>query len=411
MLLMMGPLTGLSFIGAVLTYGELSAAAGETLTPLLGVWAPTFSPCELVAVFLLPFVVIHIVGRDAQSGALKLELQRRLHPLVRIGAKSLIALAAWLIAMLPGFAAIALWASYGGPIHAPELLALLAGHILNGALTISLGAAAASIAEHPSTAAIATLGLTVGAWVASFLAATQGGLWERLAAVTPAAIVDTFQHGLIRLDITLIAIALIATGLGLAAIWQRIGVPTSRRALESIATIVIAALAIAAASTARPSWDLSENRVNSFSIADEQALRSIQDPLRIVVHLAPEDPRRVDLERYTFSKLRRAMPHLDIEYQSTSSSGIYEQANAGYGEIRYHLRGRQQSSRVATPEGVLESIYLLARVEPSQEAKEAPEPAFRGHPMATQPRGAALLFYGLCPVLTGFCAFYFWRRH
>ena len=87
MLLMMGPLTGLSFIGAVRTYGELSAAAGEALTPLLGIWAPTFSPCELVAVFLLPFVVIHIVGRDAQSGALKLELQRRLHPLARIGAK------------------------------------------------------------------------------------------------------------------------------------------------------------------------------------------------------------------------------------------------------------------------------------------------------------------------------------
>ena len=407
MLFLIGPLTGLSFIGAVRSYADLSEGAGEILTPLIGIWAPTFSACELVAVFLLPFVVIHIVGRDAQSGALKLELQRRMPPLARIAAKSIIALAAWLIAMLPGFSAIALWSSYGGTIHTPELLILLTGHILNGALTISLGAAAVSLADHPSTAAILTLGVTVGGWVASFIAALQGGLWERIAAITPAAIVDNFQHGLLRLDTSLIAVTLIATGLVLAAIWQRIGVPARRRALESVATILVAALAILAISQTHSSWDLSENRANSFPIADEQALRAIEDPLRILVRLAPEDPRRVDLERNTFSKLRRVMPRLVIDYQSTTSTGIYEQANVGYGEIQYRMSGRQQSSRVSTPEGVLESIYSLAAIEPS---KDSTGPAFRGHPMTTEPRGAALVFYGLCPALTGLCAFYFLRR-
>lgn len=407
MLLLIGPLTGLSFIEAVRSYAELSEGAGEILTPLIGIWAPTFSACELVAVFLLPFVVIHIVGRDAQSGALKLELQRRLPPLVRIAAKFLIALAAWLIAMLPGLSAIVLWMSYGGTIHTPELLTLLAGHLLNGALTIALGAAAASLAEHPSTAAILTLGVTVGAWVASFIAALQGGPWERIAAITPAAIVDTFQHGLLRLDTSLIAVTLIATGLVLAAIWQRIGVPTRRRALESVATILVAVLAILGSTQANSSWDFSENRVNSFPLADEQALRSIAEPLRIVVHLAPEDPRRVDLERNTFSKLRRVMQRLVIDYESTTSTGIYEQANAGYGEIQYRMGDRQRSSRISTPEGVLESIYSLAAVEVS---KDSIEPAFRGHPMTTEPRGAALLFYGLCPALTGLCAFYCLRR-
>ncbi len=407
MLLLIGPLTGLSFIEAVRSYAELSRGAGEILTPLIGIWAPTFSACELVAVFLLPFVVIHIVGRDAQSGALKLELQRRLPPLARIAAKFLIALAAWLIAMLPGLSAIALWTSYGGTIHTPELLTLLAGHLLNGALTISLGAAAASLAEHPSTAAILTLGVTVGAWVASFIAALQGGLWERVAALTPAAIVDTFQHGLLRLDTSLIAATLIATGLVVAAIWQRIGVPTRRRALESVATIIVAALAILASTQAHSSWDFSENRANSFRLADEQALRSIGEPLRIVVHLAPEDPRRVDLERNSFSKLRRVMPRLTIDFESTTSTGIYEQANDGYGEIQYRMGDRQRSSRISTSEGVLESIYSLAAVEVS---KDSTGPAFRGHPMTTEPRGAALLFYGLCPALTGFCAFYCLRR-
>ena len=46
------------------------------------------------------------------------------------------------------------------------------------------------------------------------------------------------------------------------------------------------------------SWDLSENRGNSFSEADEQALRGIRGPLAIEAHLAPEDPRRFDFEHH-----------------------------------------------------------------------------------------------------------------
>ena len=82
MLLLMGPLVGVSFISAVRTYAEVSglngtsAGVGEAFSPLIGVWAPTFSACELAAVFLLPFVGIRLVAGDRQSGALKLELQQ-----------------------------------------------------------------------------------------------------------------------------------------------------------------------------------------------------------------------------------------------------------------------------------------------------------------------------------------------
>src|SRR5262245_11778590 len=84
LLLAMGPLVGVSFSSAVRTYAELSglngtaAGVGEAFSPLVGVWAPTFSACELAAAFLLPFVAIRVVAGDRQSGALKIELQ---HPL------------------------------------------------------------------------------------------------------------------------------------------------------------------------------------------------------------------------------------------------------------------------------------------------------------------------------------------
>src|ERR1700741_167497 len=104
MLLLMGPLVGVSFIGAVRTYGEASglngtaAGVGEAFSPLVGVWAPTFSACELAAAFLLPFVAIRQVSGDRQSGALKLEMQ---HPMAtgwRVAAKAVVLFVGWVLA-------------------------------------------------------------------------------------------------------------------------------------------------------------------------------------------------------------------------------------------------------------------------------------------------------------------------
>jgi hypothetical protein len=127
----MGPLVGVSFISAVQTYAEASGlngtsvGVGEAFSPLIGVWAPTFSGCELAAAFLLPFVCIRL--------------------------------------------------------PAATLVTVALGHFLNGGLTIALGTATAVMTDHPSTAAIVTLGITVGTWILNFVAAVHGGIWQRAA--------------------------------------------------------------------------------------------------------------------------------------------------------------------------------------------------------------------------------------
>lgn len=399
LLIVMGPLVGVSFIGAVRTYAEVSglngtaAGVGEALAPLVGVWAPTFSACELAAVFLLPFVAIRMVAGDRRSGVLQLESQQGMPALTRIAAKALVLLAGWLVAMLPPLSAVLLWRIYGGTLYAPELVTLIAGHVLNAGLTIALAAAMSSFTEHPSTAAILTLSVTVGTWILDIFGAVQGGLWERAAGYIPASLVSQFEHGLWRLDTTLIAVALIAAGLGLAAIWMRLGVAVKRRVYQSAVLGTLVAAGIFACALVTPSWDNSENRGNSFPEADERALRRIHAPLRIDVHLAPEDGRRVELERQALSKLRRVMPKVQVRYLSATSIGLFEQTNAGYGEIWYSLGGRRTMSRVTTAEGVLESIYSLANVTPPAETDEV----FRGRPLATPAKGAGTLFYGVWP--------------
>src|SRR5207253_8010983 len=125
--------------------------------------------------------------------------------------------------------AVVLWRGYGGHIYAPELGAVLAGHLLNAALTIALASAAAALTDHPSTAAIVTLSVTVGTWIVNFIAAVHGGIWERLAGYTPTAMVAEFQHGLVRADVLLAAALLVALGLALGTIWTRLGVAPRRK--------------------------------------------------------------------------------------------------------------------------------------------------------------------------------------
>jgi hypothetical protein len=402
LLLGIGPLVGVSFISAVRTYAEVSglngtsAGVGEALSPLIGVWAPTFSACELAAVFLLPFVAIRLVAVDHQSGALKLELQRGMSSFARLGAKALVLLAGWLVAMLPPASAVLLWRSYGGSVYAPELLTVAGGHVLNAGLTIALASAAAALTEHPSTAAILTLGVTVGTWIISFFGAIQGGWWERAAGYTPAAMVGEFQHGLVRLDTVLIAMALIAAGLSLAAVWTRLGASVRQRTFETAGVVALAALSVAVCTLPTATWDTSESRGNSFPEADEQALRKIHGHLRIEPHLAPEDPRRLDLERNALSKLKRLLPEVQVQYRSATSIGLFEQTSAGYGEIWYDLDGRRTMSRVTTKEGVLETLYSLSGVAPPAEDDDS---LFRGHPLAEPPRGAGIIFYGVWPGL------------
>jgi hypothetical protein len=413
LLLLTGPLVGVCFVRAVTTYAELSgldgtaAGTGEAFSPLVGIWAPTFSAYELVAVFLLPFVAIRIVGGDRQSGASRLEQQHPLSALARMGVKAAVLLAAWLVASLGAVAALVLWASYGGSTYAPEILAVALGHVLNAGLTIALASAMAALAEHPSTAAILTLGLTVGTWVTNFAAAVHGGAWERIASYTPPVMVAMFQHGLVRLDVVVAALAVVASGLAVAAVWTRTGVAVRQRVVESMAVAGASSLVLFASSFVRASYDLSESRYNSFARADEAALGRIRAPLRLEVHLAPEDPRRFDLERHALGKLRRSMPRVDVRYVSATSTGLFEQTNADYGEVFYELGGRRASSRATSAEGVLETIYELAGVTPPAASDDE---AFRGHPLAVPPRGAAFFFYAVWPALVGGAAYLSLRR-
>ena len=403
LLLMIGPLVGYGFITAVNLYAEASGSGGapaalpQGLTPLDGMLAPVLGAYDLAAMFLFPFIAIRLIAGEKQSGALKLLLQLPGSLSGKVALKGVIFVAGWFVALLPGLIAMTLWKFYGGHLYGPETFNLLLGHLLRALLSGGIAVAAASIAESAASAAIITLGITVGTWAVDFMAAARGGWLQELATYTPTAALRFFEQGLLRLSTVLVMLAISVAGFALAVVWLHTGRTMRFRAAATAAVTVIVAIIIIGCAGLKMSWDLSENHRNSFAAADEAILRQIKQPLRITVFLSADDPRLTDFEQNVLRKLRRSFAHLDVAYAAAGRTGLFAGADDHYGEIWYEMNGRKLSERSTIEEVVLEQIYQLAGVSAPQQRDDT---QFSGYPLAAQPKHAALLFYFLWPLLT-----------
>src|SRR5205807_2118132 len=120
-------------------------------------------------------------------------------------ASKLIALViAWIVSLIPFAIAIALWQGYGGHLFAPETLNVLAGYTLRFVLTASIAMAAAAVMPGAANAAVVVLAFTIGTWALDFIATGRGGVVQKLAAYTPAAVLRSFERGLLRIDVVLV---------------------------------------------------------------------------------------------------------------------------------------------------------------------------------------------------------------
>ncbi len=401
LLVIAGLLVGHSFITAVNTYAEMSgtgngpAGLAQGLSPLDGILVPTFGAYEIVGTFLLPFIVIRIVGAERASGAWALMLQSPVGAARSIIIKFAALKLAWCIALLPGIAAVTFWAAYGGHVNGGELFAVLAGHVLFGVITIAVAMVAAAIAPQPSTAAIVALGVTVGGWALAFAGVTKGGAVAEWAAFTPESALRGFEHGLARASVVVVMLVLIVGAIGATIARMDLTLSQRERRMRLLALAVALISALAGGQAIRRSWDMTEDRRNSFADADMTALRTIRAPLRVEAHLAPEDPRRADLERSVLAKLRRVMD-VDVAYTSTGATGMFEKPDSRYGEVWYQIGDRRELLRSTIEPVVLETIYRVAGGTPPAGNANVTYP---GYPRAARPAFAAFFFYIAWPLV------------
>jgi hypothetical protein len=402
MLLILCALVGYSFFQAVSLYAEASAAAvnspvlGSGLSPLDGVLVPTFGGLYLVATLLFPFVAIRTLGREKESGALALLVQLPYRVPTLIGAKMAAIFGAWLAAVLCAGSALPLWLALGGHLYLPETLDLLFGHVLYGVLIGAIALFSASISESAATAAIITLAFTIGSWVLDFALAGQAGVLGWISQLSLTQTLRPFEQGLLPAGLLLGVLATIGAFAALAAVWLHPGVPLGTKCARSFACVAIAAAAIGLSTQVRRTVDLAEDRHNSFPAADERALAELREPLIITVHLAPEDPRYVDLRRNVLSKLERAMPHVAIRLATSGQSMVGSTSEEAYGEVEYSYGGRSDKSRSTSHREILPLVYALA-------GRPIPEPTpgqdYPGYPLLADGSPALAWFFAALPLL------------
>lgn len=401
LLLIVGLLVGHAFVTAVNLYAEMSgggggpAALSQGLRPLDGVVVPTMGAYDLAAMLLFPFVVIRLVSDEKRNGGLHLMLQSPSSLATQLFAKVAALLVGWVVAWLPGIAALVLWRASGGHLYVPETVSVFIGHFVGGVIAIGIAMAGAALTESAAAAAIVTLAITLGMWALEFSAAVHGGMLEELAQLTPGGIVHRFERGELAAKAFLAPVVVTAGLIGVAGWCLRPARPRGARIGGSVVIVFVSVLVAATCEELRWSRDLTEDRRNSFLRVDEAVLRTVRGTLAIEIHLAPEDPRLEEFERETLHRLERALPRVRITRESRSTTGLFEGSADQYGEIWYTLGGKRMMSRSVIPEAVLDGIYGLAGVAPPDRTKET---RIAGFPHTARIPAAPVVFYGLWPV-------------
>jgi ABC-2 type transport system permease protein len=412
MVLILCPLVGFSFFQAVALYGEASVAARDqpqlatSLSPLDGIIVPTLGGFYVAVTLLFPFVAIRALAHEKETGALKLLLQLPYRIPTLVAVKLAAISIAWLIAVIPVATALVLWLAFGGHLNPLETSNLLLGHLLYGLLIGAIALFAATISDNSATAAIVTLTFTIGSWVLDFALAGQPGALGWISRLSLTQALRTFEQGLLSAALVLGMCAAIAGFATLAAIWLHPGASLHKKLLRTVLCVGLTGVLLAVATQLRNSSDVSEDKRNSFPAADQRALAGLHEPLVITVHLAPEDPRYVDLQRNVLSKLERIIPNVTIRLATAGQSVIGSAGEVSYGEIEYSYGGHSAESTSTSHREALPLLYSLAGIPvPAPQTGED----YPGYPLVADGWIALFWFFAALPLLTA-VAWWRWNR-
>jgi ABC-type transport system involved in multi-copper enzyme maturation permease subunit len=411
MLLLLCPLIGYSFFQAVSLYGEASTAAlqspvlANSLSPLDGILVPTLGSFYVAVTLLFPFVAIRALGEEKETGALRLLVQLPYRPATLVSAKLAAVLAAWMLASIPALSALIFWRILGGHLAMVETANLLFGHLVYGLLVGALALFSASIAESAATAAIIALAVTIGSWVLDFTVAGNPGLLSWIAQLSLTQTLRPFEQGLLSGGLVLGAACAIFGLIALATVWLPPGVPPLSKLRRSLTWVLIIAVMLGAAAQVRLTVDVTEDRRNSFPLADQELLATLRLPLLATVHMAPEDPRYADLQRNVLAKLERAMPNVSVTLAGPRQGFSSGSSDESYGEVEYVYSNRSDISRSTSPREILPLVYALAGVSPPS---PTPGGEYPGYPLVASAEVALFWFFGGLPLLIVLC--WWWTR-
>ena len=413
MLIIVSSLVGYSFMQAVALFSQASKTAldypelATGMSPLVGIFVPTFGAYYLSQTLLLPFIAIRAIGLDKYNGTLKLLLQLPLSSFKLCGVKLAAMILVWLASLIPALLALVLWQKAGGHIFWPEIFCLLTGHALYSVTVITLAMFAATISDSLPTAAMFCLAATLGSWVLDFAASGKGDFIALLGNFSFTGMLRQFENGLLSSTYLISFLSIAVFFFLLTVFWLPPGKPNKQKIAATLACITGFVVINWASQQAPRFLDLTENKLHSFSPEYSQALQQLDKPLTITINLDVQDSRLLDLQQDVLGKLQRTVPHLLVRYNNNGTSGLFsKENNEDYGLIQYNYANKMDTSYSNSQEEILPIIFNLAGITPAKAVISTP----RGYPLVTEIIKGNILFYGILPLFFLGLAGYFRKK-
>ena len=407
MLTILSLLVGYSFIQAVELFSNASRTAlsypdlAAGMNPLEGIFVPTFGAYYLVETLLLPFVAIRLIGQDKQNGVLKLLLQLPPAPFFLNAVKLAAIGVVWLFILLPGVSALIIWQYLGGAVYFPEIITLVLGHALYSFTIVCIAMFAAAISDALPTAAMICLSVTLGSWVLDFAAGGQEGWMGTLGNLSLTALLRQFESGLLSSVSIAYFLAFSLLFFIATSVWIHPGRRLYRKVKESFLGVVVILIVFVCTMQIPQYLDVSENHKHSFNPADVRALKQMNEPLRITIHLSPEDSRLYDFEHEVLVKLKRIVPNVVVVFAKTQSNGLFGSSEGdNYGLIEYEYAGKQDKSYSNSTFEILPLLHTLA----GRKVKPDVIPGYTGHPLVADVSISKWWFYLFLPLMILFGA-------
>lgn len=395
---------GFSFQQAITLFAEASRSAQGSpgllagINPYDGIFVPTLGSFYLIQTLIFPFLTVGLFAKEKESGAKKLNYLLPSFHLEEILSHGFVFLTLWMIVFLISLLSLIIWHFNGGHIYYPEVLNLILGHFLYAVVIFSISKFAATITESGANAAIIVLGFTLGSWVLDFMAPAQTGWLKEITSLSLTAQIRSFESGLLDWGVVL-RMALLSAGFISASIYfSKSWMKFSKRLLIGFSILIFCAITFTVVPRQKYSYDMTEDRRNSFDLPSEKALQGLSEILKIEIGLSPDDSRFKDFNRSILQPLLRSVPHLQygFQYQNVALDSFKNEGKDNYGIIYYIYKEKRDQSRSTSPEEVLPIIFNLADVK----VDSSIEIPYRGYPLVMSSIFAEFIFYVFLPILS-----------
>jgi hypothetical protein len=335
-----------------------SALQARGMDPLAGIVRPTLGGVDLAISLFAPLVAARVLSVEKERrtfGALCL-LEGSITAVVL--KKLAAALAATATLLLAPIVCLLGYGLAGGHLDGIETGLAVGGEALHLVLVTAVSIAAAAWTR--TLAQAATLGIVVSLTSWAIDAADGFAALAWLGGASAWSIerqLEPFQRGVVSVGSLAWLATASAAAVLLALIGARFDLARSRRALLSMATIVVAMPLLAGVGRSHRAVDWSEQRRASLPPTAVDALRSLRQPIAVDVFLDRDDSRRRQIERDVLAKLLLARPDLVVRAPLDEVSAVTEgKRDDEYGRIVIRVGG---SSRETRSTGRREIVTLL----------------------------------------------------